>query len=36
MGAGAITMFLIVGTSDGATFSNNARQVAKNIQAAGG
>jgi fructose-bisphosphate aldolase, class I len=34
MGAGAITMFLIVGTSDGATFSANARQVAVNIQAA--
>jgi DhnA family fructose-bisphosphate aldolase class Ia len=34
MGAGAITMFLIVGTSDGATFSANARQVTANIQAA--
>jgi DhnA family fructose-bisphosphate aldolase class Ia len=34
MGAGAITMFLIVGTNDGATFSDNARQVAANIQAA--
>ena len=34
MGAGAITMFLIVGTADGATFSSNARQVAKNVQAA--
>jgi DhnA family fructose-bisphosphate aldolase class Ia len=34
MGAGAITMFLIVGTADGATFSSNARQVAANIQAA--
>ena len=34
MGAGAITMFLIIGTSDGATFSDNARQVAANVQAA--
>jgi fructose-bisphosphate aldolase, class I len=34
MGAGAITMFLIVGANDGATFSANARQVAANIQAA--
>jgi len=35
LGAGAITMFLIVGTGDGAAFSNNARLVAANIQAAG-
>ena len=34
MGAGAITMFLIVGTAEGATFSSNARQVAASIQAA--
>jgi DhnA family fructose-bisphosphate aldolase class Ia len=34
MGAGAITMFLIVGTAEGATFSSNARQVATNIQSA--
>ena len=34
MGAGAITMFLIVGTEDGATFSNNARHLTANIQAA--
>src|SRR5262245_42422413 len=34
LGAGAITMFLIVGTADGATFSENTRQVAANIQAA--
>jgi DhnA family fructose-bisphosphate aldolase class Ia len=34
MGAGAITMFLIVGTGQGAEFSRNARQVAANIQAA--
>jgi fructose-bisphosphate aldolase, class I len=34
MGAGAITMFLIIGTAEGATFSSNARQVAANIQAA--
>lgn len=34
LGAGAITMFLIVGTGDGAAFSNNARQVAANVQAA--
>lgn len=34
MGAGAITMFLIVGTSDGKTFSDNARQVAASVQAA--
>ncbi len=34
MGAAAITMFLIVGTSDGAVFSSNARQVAENVQKA--
>ncbi len=34
MGAAAITMFLIVGTGDGAKFSDNARQVAANIQLA--
>ena len=34
MGATAITMFLIVGSQDGATFANNARQVAKQAQAA--
>jgi fructose-bisphosphate aldolase, class I len=34
LGAGAITMFLIVGTGDGAAFSNNARHVASYIQAA--
>jgi DhnA family fructose-bisphosphate aldolase class Ia len=34
MGAGAITMFLIVGTNDGATFSANARQLAASLQAA--
>jgi fructose-bisphosphate aldolase, class I len=34
MGAGAITMFLIVGTADGSTFASNARQVAENVQAA--
>ena len=34
MGASAITMFLIVGTSDGAVFSSNARQVAENVQKA--
>ena len=34
MGASAITMLLIVGTSDGATFSSNARQVASHVQAA--
>ena len=34
MGAGAITMFLIVGTADGAMFSSNARQLAKSIQEA--
>jgi DhnA family fructose-bisphosphate aldolase class Ia len=34
MGAGAITMFLIIGTSDGATFSDNARQLTASIQAA--
>ena len=34
MGAGAITMFLIVGSADGATFSRNARLLAANIQAA--
>jgi DhnA family fructose-bisphosphate aldolase class Ia len=34
MGAGAITMFLIVGAADGATFARNARLVAANIQAA--
>jgi DhnA family fructose-bisphosphate aldolase class Ia len=34
MGAGAITMFLVVGTAEGAAFSSNARQVAANIQAA--
>jgi DhnA family fructose-bisphosphate aldolase class Ia len=34
LGAGAITMFLIVGTADGATFSSNARQVAQNVQEA--
>lgn len=34
MGASAITMFLIVGASDGATFSDNARKVTANIQAA--
>jgi DhnA family fructose-bisphosphate aldolase class Ia len=34
LGAGAITMFLIVGTGNGAEFANNARLVAANIQAA--
>jgi DhnA family fructose-bisphosphate aldolase class Ia len=34
MGAGAITMFLIVGAADGATFARNARLVATSIQAA--
>ncbi len=34
LGAGAITMFLIVGTGDGAAFANNARQVAANVQVA--
>ena len=34
VGAGAITMFLIVGTGQGAEFSRNARLVAANIQAA--
>lgn len=35
LGAGAITMFLIAGTTEGAAFANNARQVAAHIQAAG-
>jgi class I fructose-bisphosphate aldolase len=34
MGAGAITMFLIIGTAEGAAFSSNARQVASHIQSA--
>jgi DhnA family fructose-bisphosphate aldolase class Ia len=34
MGAGAITMFLIVGTAEGASFASNARQVSHHVQAA--
>lgn len=34
MGAGAITMFLIVGANDGATFSDNARKLTASLQAA--
>jgi DhnA family fructose-bisphosphate aldolase class Ia len=34
LGAGAITMFLIVGTAEGAGFASNTRQVAASIQAA--
>ncbi|MGH2617729.1 MAG: class I fructose-bisphosphate aldolase [Thermomicrobiales bacterium] len=34
MGAGAITMFLVVGTAEGAGFASNTRQVAASIQAA--
>jgi DhnA family fructose-bisphosphate aldolase class Ia len=34
MGAGAITMFLIVGTAEGAAFSSNARQVSHHVQSA--
>jgi DhnA family fructose-bisphosphate aldolase class Ia len=35
LGGGAITMFLIVGTAEGASFASNARKVAAQIQAAG-
>jgi DhnA family fructose-bisphosphate aldolase class Ia len=34
LGAGAITMFLIVGTAEGAAFSSNARQVAAQAEEA--
>jgi DhnA family fructose-bisphosphate aldolase class Ia len=34
LGAGAITMFLIVGTAEGATFSSNVRQLSAALQAA--
>lgn len=34
LGANAITMFLIVGTAEGAAFASNARQVAAHAQAA--
>ena len=35
LGAGAITMFLIVGTGEGAAFATNVREVADQILAAG-
>jgi DhnA family fructose-bisphosphate aldolase class Ia len=34
MGAGAITMFLIVGAAEGAAFAGNVRKLAENLQAA--